>query len=923
MKKKLFAMLLCLVMLLSSVSYLSEVSFAEGSIDLSQIHTIAKTLEGGVVKYYGIRYYDGYSQNSNHIFYEITKENYDKLSNEFFMIFKKEKPVNSTTDETFIIPNARRGKGEITDDSPDREYMNEKIFTEVRFRNHTAYYWLVYLGDDSISHIDTYKYLNWNVELTKDWVIEVDHRLQSDDRSDYAVVEYNCNLKGNNHKIYRADKNKTGIFTCGTGRDFDTTSPLSKVKVTLNDLIIDGDNKLPCFCISANGEINLNNVTIQNGYADKNHNNYGGGITVRRGFTHSSETEKKYTILNMDEKSKIINCEANYGGAIRLFDDTIANINGSTILNNEADLGGAICSFKDTSIININNALISNNKTVKSESPQRHSNTYLSGGAIYCDKNLTIKNSNFNNNSADKNGGAIFTYEPFTVEGSTFDGNIATKDGGAIWTSNYKYPNIDNATVFKNNVALAGFFNPPTNYNTFTNLKFARNSFTDAIPESDLAKSLLNNYDINYKYNLSNYTAYFNPNGGEFTDEGNPDPKAVKKITKASGTEINILEAPKRDGYKFLGWKGTRLISDDMLGIIPQNYRDSEKIYKPGEKYKLNYNTVFLAQWEAQPEPQPEPKPTPTPQEPNKYILTLDENYRGGEITDHELEEGELIEPYLYIPRRRGYIFRGWSYDRKHLEEVKPEDRIHSDTILYAIWKKAEIEKHEEPEEIRGDDHKAYIFGYPNGTVRPNGNITRAEAAAMLARLLNIEAIGSSAKPNFKDTESAWYNKAINAIVARGIMKGYPDGRFRPNAPITRAEFTQMIWAIDNKPYGEAPFIDVKGHWAERAIGSEYQAKRIAGYPDGLFRPDADITRAEAAVILNKIFERNFDNLSLAKCKNILMLKRFTDLDESFWGYNDMVEATNSHKFIRRYKDDVMKRLEEDWLLIKDINDIK
>ena len=310
-------------------------------------------------------------------------------------------------------------------------------------------------------------------------------------------------------------------------------------------------------------------------------------------------------------------------------------------------------------------------------------------------------------------------------------------------------------------------------------------------------------------------------------------------------------------------------------------------------------------------------EPAPKPTEPTTLILTLDENYRNGKITNIEVEEGDLIEPHLYIPRRRGYIFKGWSYDQKHLDEVKPGDRIYSDTTLYAIWKRAEEERVEEPEEIKGEDHKAYIFGYPNGTVRPNGSITRAEAAAMLARLLNIEAIGSAAKPNFTDTESSWYNKAINAVVFRGIMKGYPDGRFRPNAPITRAEFTQMISTIDNKPYGVAPFADVPGHWAERAIGSEYQAKRITGYPDGLFRPDANITRAEAAVILNKIFERKYDNLSLLKCKNPQMIKRFTDLDETFWGWNDMVEATNTHEYVRRYKEDVLKRIEEDWLLIK------
>ena len=289
--------------------------------------------------------------------------------------------------------------------------------------------------------------------------------------------------------------------------------------------------------------------------------------------------------------------------------------------------------------------------------------------------------------------------------------------------------------------------------------------------------------------------------------------------------------------------------------------------------------------------------------------LTLDENYRGGRITSMDLMPGEAIDAYLYKPKRRGFTFKGWSYNRKHLDKVHYDDRIYEPTTIYAIWDEIE----EEPEEIKGMTHKAYIFGYPDGTVRPNGEITRAEAAAMLARLLEIESIGSAEAPSFPDTPSAWYNKAINAVVQRGIMKGYPDGTFKPNDAITRAEFTQMISTIDNKPYGTAPFADVVGHWAERPIGSEYQAGRIAGYPDGTFRPDAHITRCEAAVILNKIFERNFDAMSLLKCKNPMMIKYFTDLDISFWGYNDLVEATNTHEYVRRVKG----RVEENWLLIK------
>ncbi len=302
----------------------------------------------------------------------------------------------------------------------------------------------------------------------------------------------------------------------------------------------------------------------------------------------------------------------------------------------------------------------------------------------------------------------------------------------------------------------------------------------------------------------------------------------------------------------------------------------------------------------------------------NYLTLTLDENYRGGEITHHDVYEDELIERYLYTPRRRGYVFEGWSYRSDYLDEVRPGDRIYYSTTLYAIWSKDRYydrdEREEEPEDTREVlEHKAYMFGYTDGTVRPNGRITRAEAAALVTRLLGIESIGAATKPMFTDTPSAWYNKAINAAVQRGIMKGYPDGRFRPNAPITRAEFTQMIAQIDNKPYGIAPFADVKGHWAELAIGREYQAKRIMGYPDGTFRPNAHITRCEAVVILNKMFERNYDDMSAINAMNGHLIKSFLDLSQSFWGYNDMVEATNDHDFKRRVKG----RIEEDWTLVK------
>lgn len=684
-----------------------------------------------------------------------------------------------------------------------------------------------------------------------------------------------------------------------------------------------------------------NSTKVSNTSFEKNLVDYGGaGIFVDK----NSKLEVANSTFTKNEGARGAGISSAADGNVN---NNLTNIklDSCTFTDNLSLMGAGIFTAFSTEITN--STFAKNKALVHPQDDQTNPHDSGVGGAIrVMDNKTTIKGSTFEENWAFGSGGAlgingvardedknITTIKPnIKVEisdNTQFIANICGfGQGGAIYTIPYlydiegyetgvdkdklkaeAYKNLSTSadTIFKDNLAISGFVDPPANYTKYTNLAFARNSFTDVLPSEDVAKSLLNNYDVNYKNDK--LSAFFDPNGGEFTNGENP--KDIRVVKGEKDREITLLDAPKWAGHKFMGWKCSINISKDLLSKLPQDLLDElkklkeGKIYQAGDKFILDADYIFVAQWDD--------APTPKPTEPTTLILTLDENHRGGEITNIEVEEGDLIEPHLYIPRRRGYIFKGWSYDRDHLDEVKPGDRIYTNTTLYAIWKKAEIEREEEPVEIKGEDHITYIFGYPDGSVRPNGRITRAEAAAMLARLLNIEAIGSAAKPQFTDTESSWYNKAINAVVFRGIMKGYPDGRFRPNAPITRAEFTQMISTIDNKPYGVAPFADVPGHWAERAIGSEYQAKRITGYPDGLFRPDANITRAEAAVILNKIFERKYDNLSLLKCKNPQMIKRFTDLDESFWGWNDMVEATNTHEYVRR---DINK-LPEDWLLIK------
>lgn len=953
MKKKLFAMLLSLVMILSSVSYLSEVSFAEendeavvlneeeaidlgeektpeavgepAALDLSLVHTIAKDKDGN---YYAARYYkngtDTYLRYGGCMyFYKITEEQYNDIDKNCFMVFKK-KVSNEGEDNTFEIPETYIAKNGFYEYPPLSTSVKKlgSIFTELQFINNEAYVETMYMHTSSTPiKIDSQKDFTWSVELKKDWVIERYLNDKTGAYQYYAQVHYNVELNGNNHKIYK-EKFSDGNYVVRFG-DAMQFNP-RKVKAKVWDLTIDGavkckpdekhavdnDGKFghyECIEVNPKGELELENVTLMNGYTDQPL--HSGGIRLN--------TDSK---LKMS-KSKIINCRAVYGGAMHPFRNVTVEINNSTFANNSAELGGAICTTKSNNNLIIKNASFENNvsKDILGETDvYNRKNIY--GGAIYTQSPTKIENSKFTNNSCENTGGAIASthrdtsvknsefinnnavfggaianFNKINISNSSFDGNIAKKDGGAISTSDYKYENnvdatkdyqnltIDEKTTFTNNKA-NGYFNPPENVKELTNIKFNRTTFTGT--KKINPDSPLNNYDINYKRDL---VVTYDPNDGNEAVEDKQKEKEVK------GYEIKSVKDLKfTNTSKFLEWN----TKADGTGTS----------YKAVDKVDLTGNLYLYAIWE---------RPAPKPTEPNTLILTLDENHRGGEITNIEVEEGDLIEPHLYIPRRRGYVFKGWSYDRDHLDEVKPGDRIYTNTTLYAIWKRAEIEREEEPIEIKGDDHITYIFGYPDGSVRPNGCITRAEAAAMLARLLNIEAIGSAAKPQFTDTESSWYNKAINAVVFRGIMKGYPDGRFRPNAPITRAEFTQMISTIDNKPYGVAPFADVTGHWAERAIGSEYQAKRITGYPDGLFRPDANITRAEAAVILNKIFERKYDNLSLLKCKNPQMIKRFTDLDESFWGWNDMVEATNTHEYVRRYKEDVLKRVEEDWLLIK------
>lgn len=199
-------------------------------------------------------------------------------------------------------------------------------------------------------------------------------------------------------------------------------------------------------------------------------------------------------------------------------------------------------------------------------------------------------------------------------------------------------------------------------------------------------------------------------------------------------------------------------------------------------------------------------------------------------------------------------------------------------------------------------DHLAYMKGYPDLTFGPDRNMTRAEVTMMFARLLKNrpEANKVYAMPYSDVTKADWYAYAVSYMTENKLIMGYPDGTFRPNNPISRAEFAAIASRFDQlKPGLSLPFNDVKaGHWAYDVIASAADKGWVNGYPDGSFKPENKITRAEVVSTTNRMLNRYAD-LAFAKAhKNELAPMR--DMDESHWAYGAAVEAMNGHDYHRQ-----------------------
>ena len=276
----------------------------------------------------------------------------------------------------------------------------------------------------------------------------------------------------------------------------------------------------------------------------------------------------------------------------------------------------------------------------------------------------------------------------------------------------------------------------------------------------------------------------------------------------------------------------------------------------------------------------------------SKYTLHYESN-GGTSYKDESYSSGTTVT-LDKAPVRESYTFTGWYADKALTDKINNVKMTGNKTV-YAGWEATGV-----PDMLNGDDHYAYVVGYSDGTVRPNANISRAEVATIFFRLLksDIRDGNLTADNDFSDvSDGQWHNKAVSTMAKLGIVKGRRADSFDPDASITRAEFAAICARFNTKPVeNSGSFSDISGHWAEAEIERAVAFGWIAGYPDGTFRPDTYITRAEAMTMINRVLCcMPQDEKDLLRTMVVWPDNKPTD-----WYYLAVQEATNSHEFERK-----------------------
>ncbi len=359
----------------------------------------------------------------------------------------------------------------------------------------------------------------------------------------------------------------------------------------------------------------------------------------------------------------------------------------------------------------------------------------------------------------------------------------------------------------------------------------------------------------------------------------------------AQGSTITVNAAPTKSNYTFTGWTSA-------LGA-----------HASGDNVIVNADITFVAQY------------TYTGGGGGggvtRYTLTYETN--GGTEYKKETYTRNTTVDIDKKPEKEGYVFEGWYEDKdltKYVEEVKMTKNI----TVYAKWVEdngGAGNGYDTPGSLNGEDHFAYVVGYPDGTVRPNDNISRAEVTAIFFRLLKPDEVRDNnltTENSFNDVNVGdWHNASISTMAKLGIVKGRYADRFVPDAFITRAEFAAICARFDDSEFEVIDnFTDVAGHWAEHDIHEAAAHGWIRGYEDGTFKPDQFITRAEAMTMINRVLNRvpeTADDL-LAD-----MINWPDNSDKSAWYYLAVQEATNSHDY------EMKNHIYEKWTALREVTD--
>ena len=450
---------------------------------------------------------------------------------------------------------------------------------------------------------------------------------------------------------------------------------------------------------------------------------------------------------------------------------------------------------------------------------------------------------------------------------------------------------------------------------------------------------------IDVKYDLDEHTLTFETNGGS----------AINPVTVRHGNAVARPADPTKDKYTFIGWYadpefteeydfatvleadktiyakfeltstpiGDIYVRYDVLHIkqLPDGTYDLAnaevehlsakkdttvtaviKDYRATHHVNVNRTLSKLTGTAIQPYMGVDGKPVYTIlsvyYDLDFHTLTFD-TMGGSRIDPVTVRHGNAVAKPK-DPVNGGYWFDGWYTDKTYRTPYNFATPLTQDTTIYAKWFLIVLpgvtDKKATPK-LNTSDHFAYVQGYPNGTVKPAGNITRAETAAILFRLMDDASRKTyySTKSGFRDVASgSWYNTYVATLNNAGVITDSSNGYFRPNEAITRAELAAMLAKFSETTGAANYFNDVSAkYWAANAIAICAKLGWINGYPDGTFRPDKNVTRAELMAMINRATGR------APKSADAFLpgMKTWIDNTSDKWYYLDVQEATNSHSY--------------------------